>query len=80
LFGALLVYLMAPDDSVRSGSLGGEQRWPRFGRRVGRLGVHSLLSLPLFATPAAIAVQNAQILQQATRLAAGLQSRPAAGR
>jgi GAF domain-containing protein len=33
--------------TVRSGSLGGEQRWPRFGPRVGRLGVHSVLSLPL---------------------------------
>lgn len=33
--------------TVRSGSLGGERRWPRFGPRVGRLGVHSVLSLPL---------------------------------
>ncbi len=33
--------------TVRSGSLGGEQMWPRFGPRVGRLGVHSALSLPL---------------------------------
>lgn len=33
--------------TVRSGSLGGESRWPRFGPRVGRLGVHSVLSLPL---------------------------------
>ncbi len=32
---------------VRSGSLGGEKLWPRFGPRVGRLGVHSVLSLPL---------------------------------
>lgn len=31
----------------RSGSLGGEPRWPRFGPRAGRLGVHSTLSLPL---------------------------------
>ena len=90
--------------TMRSGSLGGEQRWPKFGPRVGRLGVHSVLSLPLlaadesfgamnvyahrrdafddnaarigelFASPAAIAVQNAQILQQAKRLAAGLQA------
>lgn len=30
-----------------SGSLGGEARWPHFGPRVGRLGVHSVLSLPL---------------------------------
>ncbi|RAL30830.1 GAF and ANTAR domain-containing protein [Rhodococcus sp. AQ5-07] len=33
--------------TVRSGSLGGEQLWPRFGPRVGRMGVHSALSLPL---------------------------------
>lgn len=33
--------------TVRSGSLGGEKRWRRFGPRVGRLGVHSVLSLPL---------------------------------
>lgn len=33
--------------SVRSGSLGRETLWPRFGPRVGRLGVHSVLSLPL---------------------------------
>lgn len=32
---------------VISGSLGGDQRWPRFGGRVGRLGVASSLSLPL---------------------------------
>ena len=30
-----------------SGSLGGDARWPRFGPRVGRMGVHSVLSLPL---------------------------------
>lgn len=30
-----------------SGSLGGEPRWPRFGPQAGRLGVHSVLSLPL---------------------------------
>ncbi len=33
--------------TVRSGSLGGESMWPHFGPRVGRLGVHSALSLPL---------------------------------
>jgi GAF domain-containing protein len=33
--------------TVRSGSLGGEKMWPRFGPRVGRLGIHSALSLPL---------------------------------
>jgi len=90
--------------TVRSGSLGVDRRWPRFGARVGGLGVHSVLSLPLrtvdgvvgamnvyahprdvfderaerlgelFAAPAAIAVQNAQILAQARRLAEGLQA------
>ncbi len=88
---------------MRSGSLGGDPRWPRFGPRAGRLGVHSVLSLPLisaaqvvgamtvyahardafddrseqlgrlYAVPAAIAVQNAQILAQTQRLAANLQ-------
>jgi GAF domain-containing protein len=32
-----------------SGNLGGAAQWPRFGPRVGRLGVHSALSLPLLA-------------------------------
>lgn len=33
--------------AVRSGSLGGEKMWPKFGPRVGRMGVHSALALPL---------------------------------
>jgi GAF domain-containing protein len=91
-------------DVMRSGSLGGDTRWPRFGPRAGRLGVHSVLSLPLatpdgvlgamnvyahgkdafddraerlgrlFSVPAAIAVQNAQILAQAQRLVGRLQA------
>lgn len=36
--------------TVRSGSLGGEKRWPRFGPRVGRLGIHSVLALPLMVS------------------------------
>jgi GAF domain-containing protein len=90
--------------TIRSGSLGGDATWPRFGPRVGRLGVHSALSLPLktpevvvgamnvyahrkdafdahaarvgelFAVPAAIAVQNAQVLSQTKRLAEQLQT------
>jgi hypothetical protein len=32
-----------------SGSLGGDPRWRRFGPRVGRMGVHSVLSLPFYA-------------------------------
>jgi GAF domain-containing protein len=30
-----------------SGSLGSDSRWPRFGGRVARIGVHSVLALPL---------------------------------
>ncbi len=93
----------AEGQTVRSGSLGGDRRWPRFGARVARLGVHSAVSLPLmtaggvvgalnvyargkhvfderaaklgelFAIPAAVAVQNAQILAQTRRLASQLQ-------
>jgi GAF domain-containing protein len=90
--------------TMRSGSLGDDRRWPRFGPRADQLGVHSVLSLPLiagdvvvgamnvyahaldsfderseelgklFAVPAAIAVQNAQILAQTRRLAVSLQA------
>ena len=96
--------------TVRSGSLGGERLWPRFGPRVGRLGVHSALSVPLllpeqvvgaltvyahaknaftdhatylgeqFASPAAVAVHNAQVLAKAQELTiqlrAALSTRP----
>jgi GAF domain-containing protein len=47
--------------TVRSGSLGGERMWPHFGPRVGRLGVHSVLSLPLLLadeTEAAVGAIN----------------------
>ena len=97
------VLAAATGKTVRSGSLSDDSRWPTFGPRVGRLGVHSVLSLPLltaggvvgamnvyahpknafddraqhigqlFAVPAAIAVQNAQILAQTQRLAVNLQ-------
>ncbi len=90
--------------TARSGSLETDASWPRFGPRVARLGVHSVLSIPLltsdgvlgamnvyahqpdafdehaaligelFAVPAAIAVQNAQVLAQARRLSAQLQA------
>src|SRR6185437_15881685 len=43
---------------VRSGSLGGESAWPRFGPRVGRLGVHSALSLPLLLSDRVIGAIN----------------------
>ena len=41
------VSAVAEGRTFRSGNLGGEPLWPRFGPRVGRLGVHSALSLPL---------------------------------
>lgn len=41
-----------------SGSLGGEARWPRFGPRVGRMGVHSVLSLPLLLPDRVIGAMN----------------------
>jgi GAF domain-containing protein len=41
-----------------SGSLGGEGRWPRFGPQVGRLGVHSALSLPLLLPDRVIGAMN----------------------
>lgn len=41
-----------------SGSLGGEARWPRFGPRVGRLGVHSVLSLPLLLPDRVVGALN----------------------
>jgi GAF domain-containing protein len=94
----------ATGETVMSGSLGGDARWSKFGAQVARLGVHSVLSLPLitprgvvgamnvyahpkhafdnaaasigelYAVPAAIAVQNAQVLAQTKRLAAQLQN------
>ena len=90
--------------TVMSGSLGSDPRWRKFGGTVARLGVHSVLSLPLitpdrvvgamnvyahdknvfdarsaelgeiFAVPAAVAVLNAQVLAQAQRLAARLET------
>jgi GAF domain-containing protein len=44
--------------TVRTGSLGGEEMWPRFGPRVGRLGVHSALSLPLLLPDQVIGAIN----------------------
>ena len=44
--------------TVRSGSLGGEKAWPRFGPRIGRLGVHSALSLPLLLPDRVIGAIN----------------------
>lgn len=48
----------AEGKTIRSGSLGGDPHWPHFGPRVGRLGVHSALSLPLVAGQGSIGVIN----------------------
>lgn len=41
-----------------SGSLGSDSRWPRFGGRVARMGVHSTLSLPLIVGDQVIGAIN----------------------
>jgi GAF domain-containing protein len=41
-----------------SGSLGGEDRWPRFGPRAGRMGVHSVLALPLLLPDRVVGALN----------------------
>lgn len=43
---------------MRSGSLGGDSRWPRFGPQAGRLGVHSVLSLPLISAGQVVGAMN----------------------
>jgi GAF domain-containing protein len=42
-----------------SGSIGGDDRWPRFGGHVARMGVHSVLALPLTIADAVIGAINA---------------------
>jgi len=44
--------------TMRSGSLGGDSRWPRFGAYAGRLGVHSVLSLPLVTPGGVVGAMN----------------------
>lgn len=44
---------VATQRTVMSGSLGGDARWPRFGSRVARAGIHSSLSFPLL-TPSGV--------------------------
>lgn len=44
--------------TVASGNLGGEPQWPRFGPRIGRLGVHSALSLPLLLPDRVVGAMN----------------------
>lgn len=48
----------ATGQTMRSGSLGGDQRWPRFGPQAGRLGVHSVLSLPLISADVVVGAMN----------------------
>ncbi len=49
---------VAESRTVVSGNLGGDARWPRFGPQAGRLGVHSLLSVPLLIDGRAIGGLN----------------------
>lgn len=44
--------------TVMSDSLGGDPRWPRFGGRVARLGVHSVVSLPLITPDGVVGAMN----------------------
>jgi GAF domain-containing protein len=44
--------------TVLSGSLGADPRWPRFGGQVARLGVHSVVSLPLIAPDGVVGAMN----------------------
>lgn len=43
---------------MRSGSLASDQQWPRFGPRVGRLGVQSVLSIPLPTSDGVLGAMN----------------------
>jgi GAF domain-containing protein len=44
--------------TVRSGSLDADPQWPVFGPRVGELGVHSVLSLPLITKSVVLGAMN----------------------
>lgn len=44
--------------TVLSGSLGADGRWPRFGGRIARLGVHSVISLPLITPDGVVGAMN----------------------
>jgi GAF domain-containing protein len=52
----------AEGQPVLSGSLGGDSRWPRFGGRVARLGVHSVVSLPLLTPDGVVGAMNVYAL------------------
>lgn len=47
-----------------SGSLGGDRRWPRFGGRVARMGVHSVLALPLLVGEQVIGAINSYAFER----------------
>lgn len=55
--GPCLTCLQSQRPTV-SGSLGSDQRWPKFGGRVARLGVHSVLALPLSVDGVTIGAVN----------------------
>lgn len=44
--------------TVRSGSLESDPQWPEFGPKVGRMGVHSVLSLPLITAGGVLGAMN----------------------
>lgn len=44
----------AEREPVRTGNVTADSRWPRFGPRVGRMGVHSVLSLPMLMPDGAV--------------------------
>jgi GAF domain-containing protein len=44
--------------TLMSGSLGADSRWPRFGGTVARLGVHSVVSLPLITPDGVVGAMN----------------------
>lgn len=44
--------------TMMSGSLGSDPRWTRFGGRVARLGVHSVVSLPLITPDGVVGAMN----------------------
>ena len=48
----------ADGQPVLSGSLGGDPRWPRFGGRIARMGVHSVVSLPLVTPDGVVGAMN----------------------
>src|SRR5664279_2864531 len=48
----------ADGHTIRAGALGNDDRWPRFGPRAARLGVHSALSVPMLLPDTTLGVIN----------------------